>query len=156
MEELQETEEDAGLGNGGLGRLAGLYVCLSVCLSLFVCLCECVSVSVCLSVCVHTRVCVCIHVISCIACCIYMVHISTACIWFYLNKFIFLLQRVSLTLWPPLAYQPMVMEFAMSMEYLHRPSKMATRYVLISASTHFKATQIMSQNVTCHLVLSLG
>ena len=35
MEELQDIEEDAGLGNGGLGRLAGecLSVCLSVCLS---------------------------------------------------------------------------------------------------------------------------
>ena len=31
MEELQDIEEDAGLGNGGLGRLAG--ECLSVCLS---------------------------------------------------------------------------------------------------------------------------
>lgn len=25
MEELEEIEEDAGLGNGGLGRLAGEY-----------------------------------------------------------------------------------------------------------------------------------
>lgn len=26
MEELEEIEEDAGLGNGGLGRLAGEYI----------------------------------------------------------------------------------------------------------------------------------
>lgn len=28
MEELEDMEEDAGLGNGGLGRLAGLSVFL--------------------------------------------------------------------------------------------------------------------------------
>lgn len=27
IEELEEIEEDAGLGNGGLGRLAGKNVC---------------------------------------------------------------------------------------------------------------------------------
>ena len=32
MEELQEMEEDAGLGNGGLGRLAGKLnaLCLTI------------------------------------------------------------------------------------------------------------------------------
>ncbi len=29
MEDLEEMEEDAGLGNGGLGRLAGLSFSLS-------------------------------------------------------------------------------------------------------------------------------
>lgn len=28
MEELQDIEEDAGLGNGGLGRLAGEFLLL--------------------------------------------------------------------------------------------------------------------------------
>ena len=34
MEELQDIEEDAGLGNGGLGRLAGEFldaVCITSC-----------------------------------------------------------------------------------------------------------------------------
>lgn len=30
MEELEEIEEDAGLGNGGLGRLAGEYMACGV------------------------------------------------------------------------------------------------------------------------------
>lgn len=30
MEELEEIEEDAGLGNGGLGRLAGEYTAVGV------------------------------------------------------------------------------------------------------------------------------
>lgn len=40
MEDLEDMEEDAGLGNGGLGRLAGLtdlQLSISVCHSFFLC-----------------------------------------------------------------------------------------------------------------------
>lgn len=51
---MQETEEDAGLGNGGLGRLAGVCVCMHVC-GWCVCMCLCVHAYMC----VMYMVCVC-------------------------------------------------------------------------------------------------